>query len=290
MDMGLPGLASAKALYRALRTHPYLGLLHLPLARAKHRELLLRARRSDHHTYTCFHRSPPQLEAIVGPVADALERQGVRRAVINIFAASTGAEAYTIASELLHHRPGLDFVMRASDLHAETVAQGRSATYTLQEITQGAEVPAAFIERTFDRDGERFVVKPHIRAHVTFEQADLLSPELADPYAGADLVFAQNVLFHLPPALAEKAFENALRTLKPGGFLFLEGSDLDLRVELTARAGLEPLDYKVREIYEHARRHVPENWWDYYYGSEPYSPFSSHRLRRYGSIFRAPAR
>lgn len=288
MDTEFGLYSSAKALYRAMRKHPYLGLLHLPLARAKHRQLLQQARRSDHHTYTCFYRSPPQLDAICGPVADALESSGVKHAVINVFAASTGAEAYTIASELMHRRPSLDFTMRASDLHPETVAQGKSGAYTLEEITQGADVPEDFMKRTFARDADKYVVKMNIRAKVKFEQEDLLKPDLAEKYGGADIVLAQNVLFHMPPQMAEAAFSNALKTVKSGGFLLIEGMDLDMRVELTAKHGLEPLDYKVREIYTDARRHVPENWWDYYYGSEPYSPFATERVRRYCSIFRVP--
>ncbi|MBK7862575.1 MAG: hypothetical protein IPJ65_29000 [Archangiaceae bacterium] len=288
METGLGLYSSAKALYRVVRRLPYLGLLDLPLARARHRRVLRGVRRSDHHTYTCFYRSRRQLDAIVGPVCDALWAQGVRHAIINVFAASNGAEAYSVAAELLHRRPALDFTIRGSDLHPETVAQGRAATYASEEAGQGGRVPAELLERTFDRQGEAWVVKRHIRDKVGFEQADLLDPAVVPRYPGADLVLAQNVLFHLPPERSERAFHHALATVKRGGFLLVEGMDLDQRVALTTEAGLEPLDFAVREIYAAARQHVPENWWDYYYGSEPYSPFAAERLRRYCSIFRVP--
>lgn len=278
---------SARSIYRVLRTDLYFGVLHLPIGRAKHRKLLEKSARDNAHTYTCFCRSPPQLDVLVGPVIEALQQKGVRAPVINVFAGSNGSEAYTIASELFHRRPGLEFTIRASDLHRELVEKAESATYSIEEITQGVSVPAAFIARTFNQVGDRYVVKPHLKQRVSFEQADLLSEELPRQFPAADLVFAQNVFFHLPPTLARKAFANVLKVAKPHARLFLDGMELDMRVELTRRAGLTPVDCKVREIYSYSRRHIPENWWDYYFGNEPYSYFSAHRLPRYCTIFEA---
>ncbi|MBS1151544.1 MAG: CheR-type methyltransferase [Myxococcaceae bacterium] len=276
---------SARAVYRFFRSELYFGVVHLPIGRAKHKAVLAKSVRNDSHTYTCFYRSPMQMEALVGPVVEGLQRKGVRALTIHVFAGSNGGEAYTIASELLHRRPELEFTIRASDLHPHMVEQAGRASYTLQEITQGVSVPEEFIARTFDRDGDRYVVRPHIKQRVSFEQADLLSEQLPQQFPPADLVFAQNVLFHLPPPLARQAFGNILRVLKPHARIFLDGMELDMRVELTQRAGLKPLDYKVRQIYGYSRRHIPENWWDYYYGNEPYSVFSTDRLARYCTIF-----
>jgi chemotaxis methyl-accepting protein methylase len=261
----------------------------LPLFRARHRALLESASRSNSHTYTSFYRSPRQLEALTGPVVDHLLAGGPRQISILIFAGSNGAEAYTMASELLAARPELSFSIRASDLHAETVAKATAGRFTLEEITQGLDIPPQFIARTFDRNGDIYTVKASVRAQVSFERADLLSDGLATQFAPADLVVAQNVLFHMPPEMARRAFANIIRFLKPGGVLFIEGMELDMRVELTAKANLAPLDFHTREIYDYSRRHIPVNWWDYYYGNEPYFPLARTRLRRYGTIFFAPA-
>jgi len=287
-DDGLIG--SARALIRAARSQLQLGLSYLPASRARHRALQQRAARDDHHLYTCFYRSPRQLDALAGPVCRALEQRGLTRVNIAVFAASTGAEAYTIASELLHRRPALDFTVRASDLHPETVRKASEAVYTVDEVTAGGRTPREFVERTFDPAGPgRWVVKEHVRARVSFEQADLLDEGLPARFPPADLVFAQNVLCHLSPPLARRAFDNVLGVLRPRGFLFVDGMDLDLRVELTRACALSPVDYEVKGIYREARGHVPANWWSYYYGSEPYLWFASDRLRRYCTIFEAAA-
>jgi SAM-dependent methyltransferase len=271
------------------RERLYYGLLLIPHGRRMHAQVLRDRPRSDSHTYTCFHRSPLQLEALIGPVVDRLVTQGRRSITISEFACSYGAEAYTIASELLFRRPDVTFTIRASDLHAETIAKAKAATYTLDEITQGLMVPAEFIQRTFDKTGEAYVVKPAIRERVSFEQADLLDPHLGERFAEADIVLLQNVLFHMPSDMARRVLQSVSRLVARGGFLFLDGMELDMRVALTRQLGLEPLDFKVREIHDYSRRHVPEPWWDHYYGSEPYTWLSSSRLRRYGTIFSAPS-
>lgn len=288
MDTSSLAYRTARSAYRFVKSELYYGLVLLPYGRVRHRALLRRADRSNSHTYTCFYRSPLQLEALTGPVLAHLERGEVRSPTITVFAGSNGAEAYTLAAELLARRPGLQFTVRASDLHPEMVAHASAATYTLEEITQGLKVPQWFLDRTFDRDGERYVVKAPIRARVSFEQADLLDPGLDQRFSPADIVFAQNVLFHMPPDLARRAFANIVKCLKPGGVLFLDGMELTMRVELTRRAGLVPLDFKVREIYRYSRAHIPPKWWEYYYGNEPYFPLATDRLARYGTIFTAP--
>lgn len=276
------------SLYQWVRTELYYGVVLRPSLRARHRKLLQAAVRRDSHTYTAFHRSPAQLDALVHPVIDHVRRTNGGRLRILVFAGSNGAEAYTFASQLLHLRPDVEVSLAASDLHQAMVDKAISATYSLGEITQGLDVPKEFIARTFDRDGERYVVKPALRQMTSFEQADLLDPTLLQRFGVADIVAAQNVLFHLPPGLAREVFARVLTHVRPGGVLMLDGMELDMRVELTRAAGLVPMDYRLQEIYEYSRRHIPENWWDLYYGNEPYSRFARHRRHRYGTLFLKP--
>lgn len=261
------------------------GVLLRSRAKARHRACVAGAEHSDSHTYTSFYRSPPQLAALTGPVVDHAIAAGGGDVSILVLAGSNGAEAYTIASELLARRPDLAFSIVATDLHEETVAKAQAALYTLNEITQDQDVPAEFIERTFDRVGDAYRVKEHIRSHVTFSRADLLDPTLNERFDRADIVVAQNVLFHMPDELARRAFANIVGFLKPHSVLLIEGMDLDMRVELTRAAGLQPLPCRTKEIYGYSRRHIAANWWDYYYGNEPYFSLARDRSRRYGTIF-----
>lgn len=269
-----------------LRTKVLGSVALLPYGRMRHRRLLRTANRQNDHTYTSFYRSPVQLDALVGPALDHLgPRPDPVPIQINIFACSNGAEAYTVASELCHRRPELRWQIRASDLHAHTIQQARLGSYSSEELAQGPGAPADFVKRTFDAAGGAWLVKPVLRERVSFEQADLLDDTVGARMPQADIVFLQNVLFHMPPPLARKAFASAIETLKPKSVLFLDGMELDMRVELTREAGLRPLGFRTREIYEYSRRHIAANWWDYYYGCEPFWALAADRDRRYGTVF-----
>lgn len=278
--------AGNAAWYR-FRKHILYDTLFYPYARYSHRKLVSSAERSQAHTYTSFYRSPAQLDALTSKVVPFVLRGNLQKSIsIHVVACSTGAEAYTIASELMHRHPALKFEITASDLHDFTVAQARTGRYSASEVFDNGDVTEEFIAQTFDRDGDDFVVKPALRECVTFCQASLLDSTLTELHPPADIVFAQNVFFHLYPSDAEKGFQNVLRLLRTDtAALFVDGTELDMKVRATRTAGLEPLNYRVREIYSYARRHIPERWWNYYYGAEPYFAFRSGKTRRYSTIF-----
>jgi acyl carrier protein len=164
------------------------------------------------------------------------------------------------------------------------VERGRMAEYSFDEVHYWA-TSNAFVDQTFDKVGEVYVVKPHIRARVSFRQASLLDPGIVRDFEPADLVFMQNVLCHLDPGPATQAFFNVVQLLKPKSALFVDGMSLDLRESLTRAAGLVPVSYSLREIHEFARTHVGERWWNYYYGMEPYAWWHLDRVRRFSTIF-----
>lgn len=279
--------SAIRKLLRFIKVDLFYNVLLYPYGAWKHRSLLGSANRSQSHTYTAFYRSPSQLEAFTGPVVsrvmEARRESGPLRIVV--LAGSTGAEAYTLAATLLKARPGLDFQIEASDLHEEMVAKASAGIYTRDEVMHSEYISDEFVSEVFDQHGADFVVRPSVRAKVRFSQANLLDPSLVDRFSSADIVLAQNVLFHLEPPAARQAFENIVGLLKPHAVLFVEGMDLDLKVAMTQQHGLAPLEYRHREIYEQSRAHISLAWWNYYYGAEPYSWLRSDRVRRYSSIF-----
>lgn len=276
-----------RSIYRFLKYQLVYGMILLPYGRKKHRQLLKTSDRKNDHTYTSFFRSPLQLEVLSTSVIDFLQANNSRTPItINVFAGSIGAEPYTIASHLKRSHPDLDFHIYASDLHASTVAKAKSGIYSMQEITQGLEVAQAYISQTFEplEDGQ-YKVKEDIRKHITFSQADLLDDKLKDQFQKADIVFAQNVLFHMPPDMARKAFKNIITFLKPRSALFIDGMEIEMRVELITPPTFTPVEKNLRAIYEYSRAHISDKWWKHYWGNEPYSIFASNKPYRYGTVF-----
>ena len=281
---------SLRKAYRLVRSYAYdVGLY--PYGMYRHRALLRNGERSSTHTYTCFYRAPAQLRALSGPVLDFLgnpQRSGERLDIL-LMACSSGAEVYTIASWLMRQLPGLNFHIHASDLHDELVEYARAGKYTADQVLHSEYIDQPFIDGTFEQVDGSYVVRPEIRARTSFRQANLLDGDgLRKHFGQAPLVIAQNVLFHLTPSQATTAFENLVSLMTPRAALLVEGMDLDLRSECTARHGLRPLTTDARQIYEETRVHTPRDWWNYYWGVEPYTPFHPDRERRYATIYLRP--
>jgi len=281
---------SLRGAYRLARSFVYDVALY-PYGLYKHHALLRDSERLSTHTYTCFYRAPAQLRALSGPVLDFLgnpQRSGERLEIL-LMACSNGAEVYTIASWLMQQVPGLNFHIHASDLHEELVEYARAGKYTPDQALQSEYIDQAFLDATFEHVDGSYVVRPEIRARTSFRQANLLDGDgLRKHFGKAPLVIAQNVLFHLSPSQATTAFENLVSLMTPRAVLLVEGMDLGLRSEMTARHALRPLTNDLRQIYEETRVHTPPDWWNYYWGVEPYTPFHPDRERRYATIYLRP--
>ncbi len=280
-------LDAARSAYRFIRRRVVYDTLMYPAAAFLHHRLLQTSDRSQGHTYTGFHRTPAQLQAICGPVLDHVlgpRRDGGSLDVL-VFAGSNGAEAYTLASVLRNCLPNTALRIVCSDLHEEMVARGRAGRYTRDEVLHHPHITEHFLQSTFDYDGDTFVVKPDIRSLVSFRTANLLDSALPSQFAPAELVLAQNVMFHLRPADAERAFTHVAALLKPRSALCINGMDLGLRTRLTQEAGLAPLAFNARSIHDESRSHISAAWWRYYYGLEPYWALQPDHRRRYATIF-----
>jgi chemotaxis protein methyltransferase CheR len=280
----VPRRALGKA-YRFLRHSVVNDYLLYPIGVRRHRGLERSAPRSDTHCYTCFHRSPGQLSVLNGPVVGHLSPGAPPAELsVNVLACSNGAEAYTVASELRRRFPESVIRVVASDLHRQNIDIAVEGWYRPDTVDPRGETPDEFIAATFEAHGDGYRVRAEIREMVEFSVASITDP-LEEIFEPADVVLVQNVLFHLPPDRQEGAFRRAASILKPRSALFVDGMSLDMKVRLTAELGLSPVSFLYRPVYAHARRHVPQPWFNYYYGAEPFWPFARDRVRRYSTVF-----
>lgn len=102
-----------------------------------------------------------------------------------------------------------------------------------------------------------------------FETADVLDADLISRIEPADIVVAQNFLYHFDRRQARTAFAHLCSSLRPRVALFDDRMDIDLRHSLSRKAGLLPLDCLIPEIHDDAMtlRGVPSPWT--YWGLEP---------------------
>lgn len=244
--------------------------------------------RTNSH-FTGFLRLASQFEALVGPVIAHVDstRLGSAPLRIAVLGCSNGAEAYTISSVLVRRQPGLSFRVYGYDIDPGCVAKAGAARYEADEIYNNKIIPEAFVEATFERHGTSYSVRPRIAEHVEFALADVLGAELRSKVGVADIVFAQNFLFHLKRNLAREALDNIFQLLRPGSALFIDGVDLDLRHRFVRARGLLPLEFKIEEIHDEARRARAVGWPYDYWGLEPFMTYRRNASARYATIFLA---
>ena len=271
-----------------LRRVPGLVRLWRIAGRIRH-ALVLRFARRRNYTFTQFCRLPTQIEEVVGPVLEATNAGAAGSHIhVLLFGSSIGAEPYSLASALFAQRPGVRWDISCYDIEPEMVDIARTGRYAVKEVALQRGIPPGFVTRTFDRTGEDFVVKPEIRKRVQFHVGNILDVRLIRSLDLADLVVAQNLLYHLSRADATRAFHNLFQLLKPRGALAVDGADLDLRAALTEDAGLVPWRENVERIHNEARVERGYAWPRIYWGLEPYDGQRRDAERRYATIFLRP--
>ena len=79
------------------------------------------------------------------------------------------------------------------------------------------DLPAAWRDAAFTRDGEAFVLRPEFRRDVAFQEADIRCGQPDGPF---DLVLCRNLVFtYFAPGLQETLQRAIAARLAPGGYL-----------------------------------------------------------------------
>ncbi len=230
---------------------------------------------------------------------------------ICVLACSKGAEVYSILSTIRSARPDLRLRTRAVDISQEIVEFAERGTYSLnsldavqsfgeEDTTKRTDVglntsrdqQTSIFERVtdeemqamFDVEGNEARIKAWLKEGITWMRGDAGDPELAAVLGPQDIVVANRFLCHMPPATAEKTLRNIARLVKPGGYLFVSGVDLDVRTRVARELSWKPVTDLMREIHEgdvSLRRGWPMEYW----GLEPFSDKRHDWKIRYASAF-----
>jgi len=248
--------------------------------------ITLRVAHRRNYLFTKFCRLPTQLDVVATDVIDFLGVDESRSEIrIIVFGCSIGAEPYSIASVLRSRRPGLPFQMECFDIEPSVIARARAAVYTTADLATRPPLTPAFMASTFDQADGGVVVKRSISGSVRFDQGNVLDSSLIERLAPADIVVAQNFLYHLTRRDAERAFEHLFSLVKPRGALLVDGADLDMRSRLTKAAGLRPCTTALERIHDESRVERGYAWPRVYWGLEPFNPRRSDAPRRFATIF-----
>ncbi len=210
-------LADLGALVRALKGRPPDGLV----------QHIVEALTTNE---TSFYRDRSYYDALEEHVLPELMtlRRKERRLHLWSAAASTGQEAYSLAMMLADHPELQRWKSRihATDIDETVLAQARQGKYSDHAVSRG--LPASKRARYFEKDGEKWRVRDSIRETVHFAQLNLAGPwPSLEPM---DLILLRNVLIYFDVETKKNILERIHRTLRPGGYLLLGGSETTINL------------------------------------------------------------
>jgi len=165
---------------------------------------------------------------------------------------ATGEEAYSIAILLAEHARRLEtppsVQVFATDLDDDVIQVGRAGSYS---SSIEADVSEERLRTFFHKEQGRYRIRKEIRELILFSAHDLLKDS---PFSRLDLISCRNLLIYIKREAQEAISAVFHFALKPGGLLFLGGSE-SLG---DGHALFAPLD-KHNRIY--VRRSVPRPSW-----------------------------
>ena len=177
---------------------------------------------------------------------------------------------------------GLDAASSSSfDGGAEVVAntiKDQAATSIFERIYPGE------MQALFDREGDQVRVKPRFREGITWHLGDARDPSLVRALGPQDIVVANRFLCHMPPEEAEACLRNLTQLVKPGGYLFVSGVDLDVRIKVAQEFGWKPITELICEIHE-GDQSLRRSWPLNYSSLEPLDQNRADWQTRYASVF-----
>jgi mannose-6-phosphate isomerase-like protein (cupin superfamily)/SAM-dependent methyltransferase len=239
---------------------------------------------------TFFLRNRPQLELIRRLIKQRAKTDTLRVAVLGC---SIGVEAYSVAWRIRSARPDLKLMLHALDISKWAVEFGKGGRYSLVDSqSTHTDIFERMTEREimelFDRDGDVVAVKSWIKEGIKWQVGDVAESETLDALGPQDIVIANNFLCHMYPSMAERCLRNIARLVRPYGYLFVSGIDLDIRTKVADDLGWRPLQELLEEI--HAGDSCMKTFWPWHYaGLEPLNKKRGDWKRRYAAAFQLVA-
>ena len=232
---------------------------------------------------TFFLRNRPELQLL----CRLLEHEASGASVsITVLGCSSGAEVYSVLWSIRSARADLKLQTHAVDISEEILQFAERGTYPRRgrDASIFERMTDEEMESLFDVDDEQASVKPSLKEGIIWLAADAGDSALAVALAPQDIVLANRFLCHMEPPAAERCLRNIARLVKPGGYLFVSGVDVDVRTKIAREMGWRPVMELMREIHE-GDPSLRKAWPSEYWGLEPFRSDRPDWKLRYASVF-----
>jgi chemotaxis protein methyltransferase CheR len=167
---------------------------------------------------TEFFRTPEKFDELEKKVFPELLARNLK---LNIWSAgcSIGAEPYSLAMILDELTPNARHRILASDLDIEMLAKAKAGVYQASELK--AIVPAR-LSKYFKQVNNNYAIRDDIKSRVEFVRHNLLLDQFE---TGFDLILCRNVVIYFTEEAKDALYRRFLASLKPGGVLFVGGTE-----------------------------------------------------------------
>lgn len=182
-------------------------------------------------------RNPEKWDELKAEILPRLRQENPR---LRIWSAgcSNGSEPYSLAMLLEELEPGGGGRIYATDLDEEILKAARAGIYSEKDLRN---VPLARRTKFFEMRDGLLAVRPELKARITFERQNLL----ADPFpVDQDLILCRNVVIYFTEAVKDELYRKFHRALRPGGILFVGGTESLLRAREFGFESVSPFFYR----------------------------------------------
>ena len=170
-----------------------------------------------------FYRNPEQWVILTEKVIpDLIKKFGTN---LNIWSAacSTGDEPYSLVMALSQFMPLSKIKINATDISDEVIGKAKIGLYSEKSISN---VPKAYKDKYFIKNGPVYQISDEIKKCVTFKHHNLLKD---DYLKGQHLIVCRNVLIYFTEDAKDGIFRKYYDSLANGGILFIGSTEQILK-------------------------------------------------------------
>ncbi len=185
-----------------------------------------------------FFRNPDKFDQVEKDVIPYLLK---RNDSLNIWSAgcSIGAEPYTLSIIMKELTPSKRHRILATDLDIEIIGKAKKGIYTADEIrAMRSDRKVKYFTKTPDG---KFAIKPEIKSAVDFRRHNLLKDRFETNF---DLILCRNVVIYFTEEAKAELYKNFFKALKPGGILFVGGTESILNSRQIGYTTYKPFFYQ----------------------------------------------
>lgn len=186
---------------------------------------------------TEFFRTPEKFDELERKVIPDLLAKSSK---LSIWSAgcSIGAEPYSLAMILNELTPGTRHRILATDLDVEILGKAKKGIYTMNELKN---LPAARLNKYFKQADANYHLNDDIKSRVEFQRHNLLLDKFEN---GFDLILCRNVVIYFTEEAKDALYRRFFAALKPGGVLFVGGTEAILNFRDIGFQSYLPFFYK----------------------------------------------